>query len=119
MELQAKDILKTFRMRRIMLPVIIGLGVTAFLIISGFSKPIFLKSEVGKGDYVWQDKNHDGHQQEDEYVQVEEGKGDYIRVTYMDTIKSINWTWTTTFWLFVTLMSMVVRDFFYMVRIRV
>ena len=119
MELQAKDILKTFRMRRIMLPVIIGLGVTAFLIISGFSKPIFLKSEVGKGEYVWQDKNHDGHQQVDEYMKVDEGKGDYIKVTYMDTIKSINWTWTTTFWLFITLMSMVVRDFFYMVRIRV
>src|ERR1039458_5438200 len=117
MDLQPKDILKTFRMRRIMLPIIIGLGVTAWLIISNLTKPIFIKSEPGKGQYEWVDKNHDKHPQIDEFIPAE--NGDYVKVTYKDTITSINWTWYSTFWLFITLMSMVVRDFFYMVRIRV
>ncbi len=119
MELQAKDILKTFRVRRIMLPIIIGLGVTAWLIISGFSKPIFIKSEPGKGQYEWLDKNKDGYQQPDEFFPAKEGNGNFIKVTYKETISSINWSWYSTFWLFITLMSMVVRDFFYMIRIRV
>src|ERR1017187_4382495 len=94
MELQPKDILKTFRMRRIMLPIIIGLGVTAWLIISNLTKPIFIKSEPGKGQYEWVDKNHDKHPQIDEFIPAE--NGDYVKVTYKDTITSINWTTSFT-----------------------
>lgn len=119
MELQAKDILKTFRMRRIMLPIIIGLGVTAWLIISSFSKPIFIKTDHGKGQYEWVDKNMDSHQQQEEYELAKDGHGDFVKMTYKDTIRSINWSWYSSFWLLITFLSMVVRDFFYMVRIRV
>ncbi len=119
MDLQPKDILKTFQMRRIMLPIIIGLGVTAALIISNFSKPIFIKSDPGQGAYSWTDNNKDTYQDASEFTLAADGKGDYIKMTYMETIKSINWTWYSTFWLLLTILSMFIRDFFYMIRIRV
>ncbi len=119
MELQPKEVLKAFRLRRVMLPVFLGLGVTFYLIFSGFSKPIFLKSVPGKGEYVWQDNNHNKRQEADEFVKSPDNTGDYMKQNYLESIKSINWTWISTFWICITLLMMVVRDFAYMVRIRV
>src|ERR1700733_14680129 len=74
MDQDAKQILRTFRPARIMLPVIIGLGVVIYL--------------------LW----HDSDKQ---------------------ALLNINWTWNSSAWIGLALVMMVVRDFSYMVRIRV
>ncbi len=74
MDQDAKQILRTFRPVRIMLPVIIGLGVVIYL--------------------LW----HDSDKQ---------------------ALLNIRWTWNSSAWLGVALFMMVVRDFSYMIRIRV
>ena len=69
----ARRYLSAFRLRKVLLPVAIGLGITALL--------------------VWQ---------------------------YSDwtALNAVRWTWSTTFWMLLAALSVVLRDYAYMVRIR-
>ncbi len=69
----SKQLLKTFRPGRIMIPVVLGLSAATYLLITNFNKEAFL---------------------------------------------SIHWTWNSSFWIFMALVMMVVRDGAYMIRIR-
>ncbi len=69
----ARRFLNAFSMRRVLLPVVIGLGITALL--------------------LW-------------------------RGTDLDALERVQWTWTSTFWMLLAALSLVVRDYAYMVRIR-
>ncbi len=40
------------------------------------------------------------------------------RTADLDSLQGIRWTWNTTFWMVLALLSLVVRDWMYMVRIR-
>lgn len=66
-------ILKHFKFGRVIIPVIIGIGVAAYLILEDFDMQVF---------------------------------------------EEVNWTWMTTFWIFVALLLMAVRHLAYMYRIR-
>src|SRR3954468_18003418 len=66
-------ILKSFRPSRIVLPILLGLGASTYLLVSNFNSQAF---------------------------------------------NSIHWTWTSSFWIFMALVMMVIRDGAYMVRIR-
>ena len=68
-----ENIAKHFSFRKVILPVIIGIGVAAYLILQNFDMQVF---------------------------------------------RDVNWTWYTTFWLFVALALMAVRHIAYMYRIR-
>ncbi len=74
MQLKPHEILNSFKPKRIVWPIIIGLGVAAALIINDFDKEAFT---------------------------------------------SIVWSWKVFFWLMMAVLMMLVRDFFYMYRIRV
>lgn len=69
----ARSLLKSFSPTRMLLPVIIGLGITAVL--------------------IW--RNAD-----------------------LDALKAVRWTWSSSFWILMAALSVVVRDYAYMVRIR-
>ncbi len=69
----ARSLLKSFSLSRMLLPVIIGLGITAVL--------------------IW--RNAD-----------------------LDALQAIRWTWGSSFWILMAALSVVVRDYAYMVRIR-
>ncbi|MBL0128738.1 MAG: flippase-like domain-containing protein [Flavobacteriales bacterium] len=69
----ASRFLSAFKMRKVLLPVIIGLGITGVL--------------------VW-------------------------RYSNWDALNAVRWTWATTFWMLLAAVSVVIRDYAYMVRIR-
>ena len=73
MRFDDNQILRSFSMRKVLLPVVIGLGITAVL--------------------VW-------------------------RYSNWSALNAVRWTWSTTFWILLAALSVVLRDYAYMVRIR-
>lgn len=73
LRLDDRQILRSFSMGKVLLPVAIGLGITAIL--------------------IW-------------------------RTADVGALKAVQWTWGTTFWMLLAALSLVVRDYAYMVRIR-
>ncbi len=69
----ARRFLSAFSLRKVLLPVFIGLGITAIL--------------------LW-------------------------RFTDMGALQRVQWTWGSTYWMLLAALSLVVRDYAYMVRIR-
>src|SRR5690606_16882407 len=55
----------------------------------------------------------------EEFIKVENCDGQYRLRTYKDTLGDIDWTWTSTIWILMALLGMVIRDLAYMYRIRV
>lgn len=114
------DITEKLGLKRIMVPVIIGLSVATYLLISNLNEVRFEAVPAGEGAYVWMDQNGDGQPnlgEEDEFV--EQSGGNYTKVTYKDILANINWTGYTAFWFFMALLCVVARDFGYIYRIRV
>ncbi len=113
--------IKFFSLKRILIPVLIGIAITFFMVVKDFSKPVFTKVESGKGDYVWTDLDEDGTPSSDEYTLAVDGqKGDYIQQTQPQLWRSIihNWKGSATFAMLMAVLMVFLRDFFYMYRIR-
>lgn len=68
-----ENILRNFSMGKMLMPVVIGLGITALL--------------------IW-------------------------RTADLGALEHVRWTWSTSFWITMALLSLVVRDWMYMLRIR-
>jgi len=115
----ATERLKLLKPSRIILPILIGLGVATYMVFSALQKERFEVSKDGKGSYIWEDTNTNGQQENDEFVFKEEGNGNFIKKTFRDELQSINWTWYSTLWIVVAIISMFIRDLSYMYRIRV
>lgn len=73
MAAEANKILKHFNFKKVIIPIVIGIGVAIYLILQDFDMQVF---------------------------------------------RDANWTWLTTFWIFVALLLMAVRHLAYMYRIR-
>ena len=116
---KAQEVLRFFSIKRIAIPVIIGLGVASYMLISSLTEPKFIEANDNKGEYEWVDENENQIQESEEFVKVPIGRGEYKKLTYKEVLASINWTWYSTFWMFVALLMMAVRDIAYMYRIRV
>lgn len=113
------EILNQLKPSRIIIPILIGLGVASYMLYSALSEEKFEQVITGTGEYVWNDDNNNELKEKNEFVFKGEGEGNYIRITYRETLKTINWTWYSTLWIFVAILSMFVRDLSYMYRIRV
>lgn len=74
MQFTSSEVLKKINPKRIIWPILIGLGVTTYMLL----------------------RNFDAH-----------------------AFDNITWTWTSTFWMLMALLMLFVRDFAYMIRIRV
>lgn len=104
---------------KIFLPVVLGLGIAGWLLFDAVSEVEFYKTESGLGEYVWKDANGNrvvDFTSEEEFQKSE--NGDYSRKTFADAISHISFTATTVFFLLLSLVMMVCRDFGYMIRIR-
>lgn len=105
---------------RIWIPVILGLGIAAWMIFRSLNHQTFVKVEKGIGSYTWTDGN------KNKTVDIHEASdfrpmpnGDYQLDTVKTVIQSIDWGFQAWFWLFMAILFMVGRDFFYMLRIRI
>lgn len=114
----SKDIADLLSGRRILIAIAIGLAFSVYLVVSAVMDVTFEKVEEGKGDYVHVETSKKFDKTDEKQFKQEEG-GDYVRHTYEDALKSANWTFYSGFWLFLAILMMGVRDFAYMIRIRI
>lgn len=118
-----KEIAKKLSVRRIILPILLGLGVAAVLLYLNLTDIRYESVESGQcGEYTWVDANGDGIanlNDADEFVKVQDCQGAYIQRTYQDTLGDINWTYYSSLWIFLSILAMATRDIAYMYRIRV
>ncbi|MCH2215001.1 MAG: flippase-like domain-containing protein [Flavobacteriales bacterium] len=120
---EENDIVKKLSVRKIILPVLLGIGVAALLLYLNLNDTRYEEALDGScANYVWQDANGNkipDYSDDAEFTLVPDCEGDYVLRTYRDTLRDIQWTWASTFWLFMALLAMAVRDLAYMYRIRV
>lgn len=116
----SKTIAKKLDYHKIIIPLILGLGVAAYLLFSSLNEVKYSKVEAGKGDYILinQATETDYEVNDKTTTFVGEGKGSYIREVAMDNLKNIHWSWQMGFWLFIAILAMVARDMGYMMRLR-
>ncbi|MEM9051837.1 MAG: lysylphosphatidylglycerol synthase transmembrane domain-containing protein [Bacteroidota bacterium] len=120
---EENDIVNKLSVRKIILPVLLGIGVAALLLYLNLTDTRYEEALDGScANYVWQDVNENGipdFSDDAEFKLVADCEGNYVLRTYRDTLRDIQWTWTSTFWLFMALLAMAMRDLAYMYRIRV
>lgn len=113
--------LKLFTFKRILIPILIGLGVAIFMVCQDINEPIITETALGQGTHYWVDSNNDEIVQINELLEVgEKSQGNYKIEKQTSIIKSIikNWTWASTLCLFIALLFTAMRDLMYMYRIR-
>ncbi len=122
MDAQEKEISRKLRPGRILIPLLLGIGVSAFLLYQNLSEVRFEKVLPGEGSFRWEDTNQNGKADlglEEEFVRANGEDALYKRVTYSEVLKGISWNWHSGIWLLLAVMMMFLRDFAYMLRIRI
>jgi uncharacterized protein (TIRG00374 family) len=116
---KAPIVQKSFSSWKIKLAILLGVGISLWMLYRGISEERFIPVENRSGDYNWIDANGDGKVNSNlpaEFIAVP--NGDYVKQTFTDALSAIRWNSKTFLWLGVALLFMVGRDFFYMLRIR-
>lgn len=114
------DISQRLSWRKILLPVILGLGVVTYLLISNLNQVHFVSVEQGSGNFVWVDFNEDGLVDANDVDEFrEQPGGDYDKKTASELIRKQSWGWSATLALLAALFMVFIRDIGYMYRIRV
>jgi len=105
---------------KIALAVLLGLGIASWMVISSLRQVHFVETGPGQGTHSWQDANHN------QKIDLNDAKefnpdpnGTYRQQQLADLLTEINWTTQSVIWIFMAMLCMVGRDFFYMVRIRI
>lgn len=115
----SNELTSKLSLRKIILPVFLGLLVAGAMLYSNLTEVRFESYEGGS--YLWVDANEDGEVQLDdaaEFAFVPDGVGAYHKITYKEVFSRINWHWHAWLWLFVSLLMVAIRDLGYMYRIR-
>jgi uncharacterized protein (TIRG00374 family) len=115
------NVLRKFKGYRIWIPILIGLGISVFLLLRSLQDTRFIEIKSGEvGTHVWQDVNNN-HQVDfwnnEEFIAQKDGK--FRKVGIADVLSKINWTYYSVFWIIAAICMMLVRDFAYMLRIRI
>lgn len=126
MALNEADISKQLGLRRVLIPIIIGLGVTAWLLVSSLSEVRFVPDTSEAATFVWSDGNGNGAVDRNDATDFrpiapdEPGATEkYRQTTAFKELSNIDWTWYSTLWMLIALLMVAVRDLGYMYRIRV
>ena len=117
-----QDFRSTFRLRRVMIPVVIGMLAAGWLLWRDLSKTRFEEVNDGTGNYAWVDANHNhitDLSDPAEFVAVQQGGGTYKKMSARETLGTINWTWHSTCWILLAILVTAFRDLGYIYRIRV
>jgi uncharacterized membrane protein YbhN (UPF0104 family) len=117
-----QDFRSTFRLRRVLIPILIGIVAAGWLLWRDLAKERYELLGDGLGDHAWHDTNGNGivdAADPAEFTAVAEGQGNYRRMTARETLGSINWTWHSTCWILLALVATAFRDLGYIYRIRV
>lgn len=112
-------VLEYFQFKRIVIPILIGLGVAAFLLYNNLTEERYQLSDSADANYIWVDTNNDMVQDIDEFINVERGTGLYKKMTYRDVLAEVSWQKYSVVWIFMSILLMLIRDFAYMLRLRI
>lgn len=118
---EEKDFRGRFKLRRVLLPVLIGMVAAGWLLWRDLGKVRFELVTDGPGDHAWVGEPGGIPDLNDEaqFKPVNDGSGQYRRMTQREMLGQVNWTWYSTFWIFMALIATVFRDLGYIYRIRV
>lgn len=119
-QIEENDISRKFRPARLIIPVLIGVIVSGFLLYDNLTQVMFEEVEPGTGSYVWEDANGNGVTDiADEEEFIEQEGGNYKRITNTEALGEIKLSWYSLFWFIAAFAMMFLRDIGYMIRIRV
>lgn len=105
---------------KIALAILLGLGIASWMVISSLRQVHFVETSAGEGTHSWQDANHNKKPDLNDSKEFRlDPKGTYRQQQIADLLTEINWTTQSVFWIFMAMVCMVGRDFFYMLRIRI
>ena len=109
----------SFQKWKIWTAIALGILVASFMLYRSFHEIRFIKVKQGEGTHRWIDGNKNQViDQSNTYDFAASNGGDYKIESITDVLSEINWSSSTFFWLFIAILCMVGRDFFYMWRIR-
>ena len=114
------DVIKnSFQKWKIWTAIVLGVLVASFMLYRSLESVRFIQVPAGEGTHRWIDgnKNKVVDQAYSYDFQIYLG-GNYREERITDVLSQINWSSSTLLWLFIALLCMVGRDFFYMWRIR-
>lgn len=119
---QEEEFRSKFRLGRVMIPVVIGLVASAWLLWRDLGKVRYEHVGPGMGDHAWTDAN--GNRIADladaaEFKPTAPGQGAYKRMTAQETLRTVDWTWHTTWWVLLAVVATAFRDLGYIYRLRV
>ncbi len=114
----AKDISELLSGKRILIAIFIGLAFSVWMVVSAVFDVTFEKVEQGEGDYVHIESSEKFDKTDEAQFEKSE-HGDYVKRTYEDALKQVDWTFYSGLWLFLAILMMGLRDLAYMIRIRV
>ena len=88
------------------------------MVVSAIFDITFEPTEAGQGDYAHIESTEKfDKSDENQFEKVE--NGDYNKITYRDALNDATWTYKSILWIFLAILMMGVRDFAYMIRIRI
>jgi uncharacterized protein (TIRG00374 family) len=109
----------SFQKWKIWTAIVLGLFVASYMLYRSLSETRFIKVSAGSGTHRWIDGNKNQIVDQSYIPDFEIFQaGDYKIETITDVLSQITWSSSTFFWLFIAILCMVGRDFFYMWRIR-
>lgn len=116
------ELRRTFSLRKVLLPVLIGMLAAGWLLWRDLGKERFERAMNGQGDHRWTDQNGNGIvdlTNTAEFALVPLGTGDYVKMSTGAILRTIDWTWHSTLWIFLAIVATAFRDLGYIFRIRV
>jgi uncharacterized protein (TIRG00374 family) len=119
---EEQDFRSKFKLRKVMLPVLIGMIAAGWLLWRDLSKERFELVTDGPGNYAWVGDAETGIpnlNEPEQFVEVTDGSGRYKRMTQREMLGQIEWTWYSTFWILMAAIATAFRDLGYIYRIRV
>ncbi len=120
MSYEEERIAKQLNIRRILIPILLGLAAASYLLISNLSEAHFQKVGSEEGTHRWIDANENGKVDLDDNAEfTNDAEGLYKPLSYRQILGRVDWGWGASLWLFMALLMMLVRDLAYMYRIKV
>lgn len=116
-----RSISSHFSSKRVLFPILLGLAVAIFMIGKDFSSPIYIETVAGAGTHVWKDLNQNNIKEAEEiFLPISDERPDILIETQSSIISNFfnNWTGSTLAFLLLAILMVLLRDFFYICRIR-
>lgn len=121
MDKEEAKIRRKLSLRKIIIPIVIGVLAAAWMLYSNFNQDTFV--EQINGEYLWVDSNGNGivdiHDPQDFSLALDGETGGYHKATNGEILSNITFNYQSVWWLFVALLMVACRDFGYMYRLRV